>query len=263
MLEGDGAERRLGQRHGRCRRGDAGGRVEDLDQPFGRAGDGLQRAQHFRDRGEGVGRHQRVDHELRQLAGGDRAVEHRLGAPPDQRDERGGDDEHDAADERGAAAKADHFGLIGTLGALGIDARLHRLLDEALDGLAGAQRLGRHRRHFGERVLGAARHLAQAPGQQQHRQNDQRHDDDHGERQIEAGEKHQHQRADDGDHAAQGHRQARADGAADGGDVAIEARGQFADAVQCRNRSRPASAGDRTLPGADRVRTRSPSTETK
>ena len=72
--------------------------------------------------------------------------------------ETDGDDELDAAEHRGAGAEAADFGLVAFLGARAVVARLLGLLEKLLMVLRGAERFGRHRRHFGERVLGPARH---------------------------------------------------------------------------------------------------------
>ena len=236
ILERHGAERRHRQRLRVRRRLDRRLGVENFDQPLGGAGHRMDQPHDLRQVGQRVARHQRVDHELRQLAHGDDAGKHRVGAPPDQHHQRCGGQEQQPAEQRGARPDPADFGLERFLGARTIQPRLLGLLHEALDRLARPERLGRHRRHVGQGVLGAPRHPPQPAGVEHYRNENRRPDDDDGQREIRAGEEHQRHGADQRHRSAQHDRQARADGAADRRHVAVEPRGELTHPMQVEER---------------------------
>ena len=219
------------QRQRLCRGDDFRALVEQFAQAFHRAGRAQHVAPHFRQTGHRAGGEHRVQHELAQHAGVQRAVQHVARAGPQhqgdraehQHDHRHGQQRaHADAPARGGQRTQDRVAVAGALDVLA-RVGLHRG--------RGIERFVGDRGGVGEAVLAGARELLHAPAEHQDRQH---HGGDHqrgqpGQRRC--GPHHHGARADQHHRAAQRHRHAGTDQRLHHFGVGAEARQQLADAA--------------------------------
>ena len=178
-------------------------RLQQIDQPFGRACSALQFAPDFRQGGNRTGDHDGIDHELHERAGCHPACPNVPRADPEHTDHAGENEEDDNNRHRRTGADAPPRRFVGAFGHLGETRPAGGFLRKRLHGLYRAEAFGGIARTGRDPVLIFTADDPEPAAQRKDRHHHRRHDQQHEPRELGRGRHHQRQPADEDQQIAQ------------------------------------------------------------